>query len=742
MKGHTKMTRTELAQLLDSLGPFAASKSPRTDMHRLIRELQAQRNDLAARNRSMQEAQHLLEESRDRYAHLYDFAPLGYVTLNKLGVIQDINMTAAGMFGAERSRFVGLPFALHIDKCDARHFYNHLRRCREAGEASATELHLLRKDRSRLPVQLHSMLAPESAHDQAEYRVTITDISERKHAEQALRLAANVFENCGEAIVVCDGDTNVISVNRAFCTITGYAEAEVIGDNAKQLDIWFRDASCEQALWSLVGQEGYWQGDAWGRRKDNSLFAQWLTITTVSDERGGISHYIGIFSDITERKTAAERILYMAHHDPLTDLPNRALLHDRLALAIAGAQRNNNGVAVLFFDIDLFKSVNDSLGHAVGDQLLRQIAARMTQCLRLGDTVSRRGGDEFIVVMGDVRGTDELMHAVEKILRSIRQPYIIDGLELNVTASIGISLYPQDGCDVETLIQHADVAMYFAKDNGRNNYQFYIPALNADASQRLALESSLHRALERSEFTLHYQPQVHAASGRIRGCEALIRWQHPEQGLVAPDRFIPVAEKCGLINAIGDWVLRTACQQNRQWQTTGLASIPVAVNLSGIQLRQKDFLKNVAQILREGELDPRYLAIELTESTLLQNVDGAGACLQRLKSMGLQIVLDDFGTGYSSLGYLKRFPVDKLKIDKSFMLDVPVGSNDITLIRTIINMGHNLNIGVIAEGVETRAQFDFLRAQRCEEMQGDFCGQPMPAADFANLLRARGRLNS
>jgi len=344
--------------------------------------------------------------------------------------------------------------------------------------------------------------------------------------------------------------------------------------------------------------------------------------------------------------------------------------------------------------------------------------------------------------MGDVRGIDELTHAVEKILRSICLPYTIDGLELNITASIGISLYPQDGRDVETLIQHADVAMYYAKDNGRNNYQFFIPALNANASQRLALESSLHRALERDEFVLHYQPQVHASSGKILGCEALIRWQHPEQGLILPDRFIPVAEKCGLINAIGEWVLRTACRQNRSWQRTGLAPIPVAVNLSGIQLRQKDFLKSVAQILRDGELDPRYLAIELTESTLLQNVDSAATCLHRLKAMGLQIVLDDFGTGYSSLGYLKRFPVDKLKIDKSFMHDVPVGSNDITLIRTIINMGHNLNIAVIAEGVETRAQFDFLLAQNCEEMQGDFCGQPMPAADFASLLRARTRLNS
>ena len=736
------MTRAELLQVLDSLGAFADSEPARAEMHRLIRDLQAQRNDLEARNRSLQDAQQLLEDSRDRYAHLYDFAPLGYVTLNQLGVIQDINLTGAGILGGERSRFVGMPFTVLVDKHDVRRLYAHLRRCRETGEASATDLHLVRQDRSQLPVQIHSMLAPGSDRERAEYRVTIADISERKHAEQALRLAATVFENCGEAIIVCDGDANVISVNRAFCEITGYSAQDVIGENAKQLDTWFTDPTCDQALWPLVRNAGHWQGEAWGRRKDNSVYAQWLTITAVSDERGKINHYIGIFSDITERKTAAERILYMAHHDALTDLPNRALLHDRLAQAIAGAQRNATGVAVLFLDIDLFKSVNDSLGHAIGDQLLRQIAARLTQCLRLGDTVSRRGGDEFIVVMGDVRGIDELTHAVEKILRSICLPYTIDGLELNITASIGISLYPQDGRDVETLIQHADVAMYYAKDNGRNNYQFFIPALNANASQRLALESSLHRALERDEFVLHYQPQVHASSGKILGCEALIRWQHPEQGLILPDRFIPVAEKCGLINAIGEWVLRTACRQNRSWQRTGLAPIPVAVNLSGIQLRQKDFLKSVAQILRDGELDPRYLAIELTESTLLQNVDSAATCLHRLKAMGLQIVLDDFGTGYSSLGYLKRFPVDKLKIDKSFMHDVPVGSNDITLIRTIINMGHNLNIAVIAEGVETRAQFDFLLAQNCEEMQGDFCGQPMPAADFASLLRARTRLNS
>jgi len=732
MSTHTKMTKAELIKALKALehqvrlGP--PSEIGSDALHHHVVEVEGQ-------NRELRDAQQLLEESRDRYADLYDFAPLGYVTLTEKGIVSEINLTAASMLGALRHAHIGKPFSSHLTRGDNKRFLEHLRHCRETDKAAAIEVLITRAKEVSLPVQLYPLPMANTDRGTLDYRVAIIDISQRKQAEEGLRLAATVFEHCGEAIVVCDHDTNIVSVNRAFIEITGYRPQEVIGKSVRQMDIGLQNDT-HVPLWNLVTETGFWQGEAWGRRKDGTHYSQWLTVTRARNEAGQPGHYIGIFSDITQRKEADEHIRRLAHYDALTGLPNRALLEDRLAHALALAQRNNTGIAVLFLDIDLFKIVNDSLGHGVGDQLLQGIATRLTQCLRTGDTVSRRGGDEFIVVLPNLNAVEETTQIVEKILKYLCHPYNIDGVELNVTGSIGISMYPQDGNDVDTLIKHADIAMYHAKDSGRNNYKFYIRSLNADTAQRHALENHLHRALEREEFVLYYQPQIETMTGRLLGCEALIRWQHPDQGLILPEHFIPVAEKCGLIGAIGDWVLRAACAQNGQWRGMGLPGIPIAVNISAMQLRQEKFLQTIAGMLRESQMDPRLLVIELTESTLLQDTQRATACLEQMKAMGLQIVLDDFGTGYSSLGHLKHFPISKLKIDKSFIHDVPDNADDITLIRTIINMGHNLHLTVLAEGVETHAQYEFLRAQLCEEVQGDYFARPMTAADFAHLLQA------
>jgi diguanylate cyclase (GGDEF)-like protein/PAS domain S-box-containing protein len=739
MKSYTRMTKAELIKALRARDTERPSQRASKELHHVVRNLQLQQLEAELQNRELRGAQHQLEESRDRYADLYDFAPLGYVTLTRRGVIREINLPAAAMLGADRHRHIGVPFVVYVDRNDTQKFITYLRNCRVTRKPAVTELRLARLGAAPLPVQLYALPMPERMLHAFDCRIAIADISQRVQAEAGLRLAATVFSHCGEAIVVCDEQFNVLSVNRAFREITGYTSQEVVGRSAKSIDIGLGENDQPTMSWRAAADTGYWQGESWGRHKNGTLYPEWATITCVRNEHGAISHYIVIFSDITQRKAASARIEHLAHYDALTNLPNRTLLHDRLAHALTMAQRNRSGVAVLFLDIDLFKTVNDSLGHVVGDQLLRTIATRLTQCLRTGDTVSRRGGDEFIGVLLDIDDVGELSQIVEKLLNAIRRPVAIDGIELNVTASIGVSLYPQDGQDIETLIKHADIAMYHAKERGRNNYQFFKRDLNADVSQRLALENGLHRALEREEFELHYQPQMDTATGEIRGCEALIRWQHPERGLLLPDRFIPLAEKCGLINAIGEWVLRAACAQHHRWQADGLGAVRTAVNLSGIQLRQKNFPDKVAEILRERAMDPYSLAIELTESTLLQDVQTTVCCLQQLKAMGLQIVLDDFGTGYSSLSYLKRFPIDKLKIDKSFVHDLPRGDDDITLVRTIINMGHNLHLAVIAEGVETRDQFEFLRSEQCEEMQGNFIGRPMTAAEFGDLLRGAER---
>jgi diguanylate cyclase (GGDEF)-like protein len=440
-----------------------------------------------------------------------------------------------------------------------------------------------------------------------------------------------------------------------------------------------------------------------------------------------------------ERKRYQEELEHQANYDALTGLPNRNLLLDRLQQALS-AQRNIRPIAVAFIDLDHFKNVNDSLGHGAGDKLLTQVAERLQSTLRDGDTVARLGGDEFVLVLKDQIDEEIIFRAMQRIVKKIGEPLTIDSQELNLTCSAGISIYPQDGQDVDTLLRNADTAMYRAKDHGRNNFQFYTPEMNELVSERLALEHSLRRALERNELILYYQPKVDIKTGVIVGAEALLRWQHPEWGLVSPLRFIPIAEETGLIVKIGDWVLRTACDQNRLWQDARLAPIIMSVNLSARQFRQDDFAKTVARILFEASLDPGQLEMELTESVVMHDSEVAIAALQALKSVGTRLSVDDFGTGYSSLSYLHRLPIDTLKIDQSFVHNISLSENpdDGILARTIISLGHSLHLTVIAEGVETNAQLNFLKTHLCDEVQGFYFSKPVPAKEFAELLQVKG----
>ena len=469
-------------------------------------------------------------------------------------------------------------------------------------------------------------------------------------------------------------------------------------------------------------------------RRDGAEAAIEDSTAPIHDRRGQVTGAVIVFHDVSTARALSLRMAFLAQHDSLTELPNRILLNDRLNQAMALAHRRRQKLAVLFLDVDRFKHINDSLGHAIGDRLLQSVAQRVLACVRSSDTVSRQGGDEFVVLLAEVAHAQDAAVSANKILLALGAPYHIDQHELQLTASIGIVTYPDDGTDSETLMKNADFAMYHAKDAGRNNYQFFKPDMNVRAVERQSLENGLHHALDLQEFELHYQPKMNLETGEMMGVEALIRWRHPQRGLVPPSQFIPIAEECGLIVPIGRWVLREACRQAQAWQDAGLAPLRIAVNISAVELRAKDFVAGVLAILAETGLDPSYLELELTETFLMQDSKSTGAVLQGLKDMGVQLALDDFGTGYSSLSYLKRFPIDTVKIDQSFVRNVTTDADDASIVSAVISMGESLHMRVVAEGVETREQLAFLQEHGCPFGQGYYFNQPMAAAKFSHLL--------
>ncbi|MFM0428017.1 EAL domain-containing protein [Paraburkholderia aspalathi] len=565
-----------------------------------------------------------------------------------------------------------------------------------------------------------------------------TDITERKRADLALRLQSRALDASVNAILITAPSPagNLIEyVNPAFMRITGYDPAEVIGHDCRVLQRDDRDQEGVALIRQALAANREVSAVVRNYRKDGALFWNQLFIAPVPNAEGVITHHIGVINDVTDLIRYQEQLEYQANYDSLTRLPNRNLLRDRLQHALIVAQRHHKGVAVVFIDLDGFKNVNDSLGHSVGDRLLSVVAERLARCTRTSDTVARHGGDEFVIVMTDTVDEQSLIAWMERVRASISEPVWLDGTELYVGCSMGASLFPQDGEDAETLMKKADLAMYRAKDMGRNTFQFYQPEMNASAGARMNLERRLRRALRDNEFLLHYQPQVDIVSGQIVGTEALVRWRDPEVGLVLPSLFIPVAEESGLIGPLSEWVLREACRQNKAWQDEGLPPARVSVNLSARVFQQRDIAKLVMQVLAETGLEPQYLELELTESTIMRNAEEAVLMLNELHALGIGLAIDDFGTGYSSLSYLKRFPVDRLKIDRSFVSDIGVSGDDETITSAIIALAHSLKLQVIAEGVETSAQLDFLKERACDEMQGFYFAKPMSTDAISALFQ-------
>jgi diguanylate cyclase (GGDEF)-like protein/PAS domain S-box-containing protein len=556
------------------------------------------------------------------------------------------------------------------------------------------------------------------------------DITERKTVEASLYLYANMFEHSGEAILVTDHENRIIAANPALTKLTGYAFDELLGQNPRILSSQHTPRETYQSLWASLREEGFWQGELWDRHKNGNVYPKWTSISAIRDSEGRTTHYIASFTDISERKAAEARIERLAHHDTLTGLFNRYNLESRLGQALLTARRESMPLAVIFIDMDRFKVINDTLGHQVGDHLLIQVAMRLKASVRESDIVARLGGDEFVVVLSGIESALDAMPVAGKILHALGQTYEVNGHTLHSTPSIGVSIFPSDGDDADTLMKNADTAMYHAKEQGRNNVQFFTDAMNAAAGERLELERDLRGAIKAGQLEIHYQPQVYAHSGEVRGVEALLRWRHPVHGFVPPLKFIPIAEESGQIEALGAWVLDGACRQIADWRAAGITGIHMAVNLSAHQLRSAHLVGDVRACMERHQLQAGDLELEVTESAAMANPERAISQLRALRDLGVRLAIDDFGTGYSSLAYLKLLPIQVLKLDRTFVRDIETDTNDAAISAATLALAQSLGLSVVAEGVETTAQQSFLSSHGCDFLQGYLFGKPEPAATW------------
>ncbi len=562
-------------------------------------------------------------------------------------------------------------------------------------------------------------------------------VLERNKSQESLRLFEKVFEGSEEGIMITDPDKVILLVNPAFTKMLGFTMDELQGQTPKKLASGHHDHHFYASMWHSIDMCGHWHGEIWNRRKNGEIFPEWLEVSEVKGPAGEVTHYIGIFSDISDQKNAEDQIRYLSSHDALTGLPNRALFEDRLNNAIHFAGRSKCKVALLNIDLDHFKMLNESLGHTAGDDLLLRVTNRLKKCVRDTDTLCRPGGDEFFIALADMPDTESISTIVDTILEQMTEPFMLEGQALSLSCSIGIAVYPEDGSDFDTLMKRADKAMFQAKDSGRNTYRYVTEQLNSDSLEYMHITHELREAIKSDQFVLNYQPQIDLATGDVIGVEALIRWNHPGRGLLFPDRFIGIAEQNGLIVEIGEWVLREACRQAVEWKRFGLPAMVMAVNLSAVQFKRGNFEGLLRNVLESSGLEPQYLEVELTESALFHDMEYMLSLLSNLKELGVKLAIDDFGTGYSSLAYLKKFKTDRLKIDRSFVRDIASDPNDAAIVRAIVQMAHTLNLRVIAEGVEDEAMLAYLRSCHCDEVQGYYFAKPMPAVEFVKFVTDR-----
>ncbi|MDE3839339.1 GGDEF domain-containing protein [Bacillus methanolicus] len=566
------------------------------------------------------------------------------------------------------------------------------------------------------------------------YVIVFRDLTKQKKSQSEIRLAAKVFENISEGVMVTDENGQILSVNPAFEIVTGYHEEEVIGKNPNLLQSGIHEQKFYEKMWKDIFEKGKWKGEIWNKRKNGEIYPEWLTISTIKDEDGNVTNYIGVFSDITDRKNTEEQLRILAHHDSLTGVDNRYSLLKRLEELLNTAQKYNQQLAVLFLDLDRFKHINDTLGHNYGDLLLKNVAARLKGLLRNKDIIARLGGDEFVIVIPNIKHPKDAAKYAEEIIHSLREPFMLEQHEAYISTSIGISLFPFDGINVKNLLVNADKAMYQAKERGKNQFEFYHKEMHSNQPVKMKIENYLRKALDRNEFFLEYQPQVETRTGKISGVEALLRWYQPEVGSVSPSDFIPIAEDTGLIIPISEWVIKTVLEDIRQLHVNGFLNLKVSINISAQHFAQDRFLNTIDKMIQASNINPYCVELELTERVIMPNAPETIKKLVKLKQLGIKLSVDDFGTGYSSLSYLNKFPIDTLKIDKSFIKNIHKYKEDSSIVKAIITMAKQLQMITVAEGVENQKQFDFLLTEGCDQVQGFYITKPLKFEQLKKFL--------
>lgn len=696
-----------------------------------------------------------LRQSAQLRRAIIDSANASIISTDANGLIQSFSAGAERMLGYRAEELVGLatPALIHDERevveraaelswelgRDIAPGFQVFVAKADLGEADESEWTYIRKDGSRFTVSLSVTALSNATGVTTGYLGIARDITEERAVVHRLRLAQQVFESAGEAIVVTDEKTRIIDVNPAYLEVMGFSRDEVVGRTPRIARSGHHDAAFYRAMWRSLETTGRWSGEVWDRRRNGEIFPQWLTVNAIKDDRGAVSNYVGVFKDVTQQKAIEQKLERMAYYDPLTELPNRALFRDRLEHGIEVAQRGGGVFALMFIDLDRFKFVNDSLGHDAGDQLLIEAARRIRNAIRKSDTVARLGGDEFTVILPSLKDSTYAGRVAGKLIQVLQAGFEIGETEVHIGASIGIAVFPDDGADFVTLTKNADTAMYLAKQSGRGCHRFFTAEMDSANSRRLAIEVGLRSALDMGQLSVRYQPKLAIATRDVLGFEVLLRWHHPELGEVPPGEFIAIAEENGLIVPIGKWVLRTACAQLRCWQDAGYPHLGLSVNLSARQFQHEALIDDVQSALREFRLSPSSLELELTESILMGDADRSLELIHALSDIGVGISVDDFGTGYSSLSYLKKFPIQALKIDRSFVRDIVTDPDDAAIVRAIISLAANLKLQVVAEGVENSAQCEFLRREGCSQAQGFHYAPPLTSDDALEYLRGQGR---
>lgn len=748
-----------------------------SEKDQLLYELQVHQIELETQNEQLRQAVADLAESNERYLNLFEFSPVGYLTLDAHGLITEVNLPAALILGTNRNKLLLCPFSRYMTPKSADHHHLKLLKLSESNEPQSYDIEIKREDGSLRNVQLN-LVKVASEDGPISWHIALLDFTEKKNLEDAfqdekeksaaeliiankelrfqnaekekhaaeliiankeLRIAATAFESQA-GIFVTNADNVILRINKAFTDITGYSAEEAVGQSPQLLSSGKQNRDFYTAMWQRVNSTGTWDGEVWNRRKNGEVYPEHLSITAIRDANNIVSNYVATLNDITEAKAAADEIMNLAFYDQLTQLPNRRLMLDRLRQALATSTRSGLSGALLFLDLDHFKTLNDTQGHDVGDILLQQVAARLTAGVRDVDTVARIGGDEFVILLESL--SEEPIEAAaktkviaEKIILSLKKPYHLNALNYRNTASIGATLFMGREQQPEELLKQADIAMYQAKTSGRNTLRFFDQKMQEAITSRANMENELRKAIEQHQFQLFYQIQVDSL-GHTLGAEVLIRWQNPQHGNISPSKFIPLAEDTGLILPIGQWVIDAACAQLKMWQQNPLSQdLTLAVNVSAKQFHQAFFVDQVKATLERHKINPTRLKLELTETMLVENIKDIIIKMKALSKIGIRFSLDDFGTGYSSLQYLKELPLDQLKIDKSFVRDIATNASDRAIVRTIITMASSLGINVIAEGVETEEQRQFLSDNGCKYYQGYLFSKPIAINKFEALLK-------